>query len=449
MTTSMKETPVTGAARRTFHKSAEYHERARRLIAGGVNSNVRLGAEPLLCFSHARGSVLVDLDGNEYIDYALGMGPAVLGHAPPFLIAAVEASLSGGQLFAGQHEMELELAELVRECVASAELVRIGLSGSEMIQTALRLARAHTGRSAFIKFEGHYHGWLDNVLVNLSPPEPGSREAVPYPVHLQSAGQSAVAASEAYVLPWNDLELLERLLETHGTRVAAILTEPVMCNTGVIAPRAGYLEGMRELCDRYGIVLIMDEVITGFRLALGGAQEKFGIRPDLSVFAKAMGGGFPVAALTGRADLMRLVDLGRVNHSGTYNANLVGLAAAIATLRHLMADDGSALKAIGLSGRRLIDGIRSVANGKCANLRVMGYGPVFNTMFGDEAGIVDYRSYTRTDVAKQKAFVKALTLRGVRPTPRGTWFVSAAHSDGDIQRTVEAVGQALSDVTSS
>lgn len=446
--TTTRETPVTGAARRTFHKSGEYHERARQLIAGGVNSNVRLGADPLLCFSQAKGSVLVDLDGNEYIDYALGMGPAVLGHAPPFLMEAVQASLSRGQLFAGQHEMELELAGLLHECVASAELVRIGLSGSEMIQTALRVARAHTGRSAFVKFEGHYHGWLDNVLINLSPPPSASREAVPYPVHLHSAGQSALAASEAYVLPWNDLELLQRFLETHGTNVAAILTEPVMCNTGVIGPRGGYLEGVRELCDRYGVVLIIDEVITGFRLALGGAQEKFGIRPDLSVFAKAMGGGFPIAALTGRADLMRLVDLGRVNHSGTYNANLVGVAAAIATLRHLMAGDGSALKAMALTGRRLIDGIRRVAAGKGVNLRVMGYGPVFNTMFGDDASIVDYRSYTRTEVAKQKAFVKALTLRGVRPTPRGTWFVSTAHSDADIQQTVAAVEQALSDIAS-
>jgi len=440
---------VTEAARRTFRKSGEFHEQARRLIAGGVNSNVRLAADPLLCFSKAKGSMLVDLDGNEYIDYALGMGPAVLGHAPPFLIEAVRASLSRGQLFAGQHEMELELAGLLHECVASAELVRIGLSGSEMIQTALRVARAHTGRNAFIKFEGHYHGWLDNVLVNLSPPAGGSREAVPYPVHLQSSGQSALAASEAFILPWNDLELLRRFLDTHGRNVAAILTEPVMCNTGVIAPRGGYLEGIRELCDRHGIVLIMDEVITGFRLALGGAQEKFAVRPDLSVFAKAMGGGFPIAALTGRADLMRLVDLGRVNHSGTYNANLVGVAAAIATLRHLMAADGSALKAIALAGRRLIEGIRKVAAGKSANLRVMGYGPVFNTMFGDDESIVDYRSYIRTDVAKQKAFIKALTLRGVRPTPRGTWFVSSAHSDEDIQRTVEAVGQALSDIASS
>ena len=260
MTTRSEGVPSgTGAPSRTFAKSYEYHERARFLIAGGVNSNVRLGGDPLLCFSQARGPILIDLDGNEYIDYALGMGPAVLGHAPPCLTEAVGASLSRGQLFAGQHEMELELAGLVRQCVPSAELIRIGMSGSEMVQTALRAARAHTGRKAFVKFEGHYHGWLDNVLINLSPPPEHTRDGVPHPIYLQSAGQSAQAAAEAYVLPWNDLPVLSRFLEEHGQSVAAVLTEPVMCNTGVIAPSPGYLQGVRQLCDRHGIVMILDD----------------------------------------------------------------------------------------------------------------------------------------------------------------------------------------------
>ncbi|RAK60764.1 aspartate aminotransferase family protein [Phenylobacterium hankyongense] len=423
-------------------QSEDYERKARKFIPGGVNSNVRLAA-PTICFSHARGSKLYDLDGNEYIDYALGMGPTILGHAPPSVIQAVQETLSLGQLFAGQHPLELELAELLAAHIPSAERVRIGLTGSEMVQAALRVARAHTGRPGFIKFEGQYHGWFDNVLVNHSGPANDPAGELPFPIHLQTAGQAVSATTDTHVLPWNDLGAVARLLAARGDQIAAIITEPVMCNTGALAPRDGYLQGLRELCDQYGVVLIFDEVITGFRLGLSGAQGKFGVTPDLSTFAKAFGGGFPVAALAGKAEIMDLFGAGSVNHSGTYNSNLVSIAAGIATLRELTADDGALFSKIAATGEDIMSGIRDAARRHGANLKVLGFGAVFHTLFTDAPETYDYASYKRADAARQKRFMDALLPLGIRPTGRGTWFVSAAHSGEDVDRTVAAVDQVL------
>lgn len=422
-------------------ESNRYRDEACDVIAGGVNSNVRLGAKPF-CFQRAQGSKLFDLDGNEYVDYALGMGPTILGHAPKPVIDAVGKTLALGQLFAGQHSMELTLARLLKQCVPSAQRVRIGMTGSEMVQAALRVARAYTGRPGFVKFEGHYHGWFDNVLVNHFGPAHDASGSLPFPTHAQTVGQSATSMADTYVLPWNDLDAVTRFLSQSGTRIAAIITEPVMCNTGTIAPRPGYLQGLRELCDRHGALLIMDEVITGFRLGLGGAQGRFGVRPDLSVFAKAFGGGFPVAALAGRADIMDLFATGEVNHSGTYNSNLVSIAAGIATLETLAADGGAVYDTIENTGEQLMTGIREIARGRRANLQVTGYGSVFHTLFSDEA-IFDYASYKRADAARQRAFLDGLLTRAVRPTHRGTWFVSAAHTSDDVERTLAAVDATL------
>jgi glutamate-1-semialdehyde 2,1-aminomutase len=425
-----------------FQRSIAYHLAASGAIAGGVNSNVRLRGTPI-CFSRAAGSKLFDLDGNEYIDYALGMGPAILGHAPAQVLRAVRDSLDDGQLYAGQHPSELTLAKLIQAHVPSAELVRIGLTGSEMVQAALRVARAYTGRTHFLKFVGHYHGWFDNVLVNTSGSLNVDARQLPFKIHFQTAGQSQPAVSETYVLPWNDAAAIARFLISHGERVAAIITEPMMCNAGVILPRTGYLQILRSLCDKYGIVLIFDEVITGFRLGLGGAQARFGVIPDLSIFAKALGGGFPVAALAGCTRIMSLFANGFVNHSGTYNSNVVSVAAAIATLEQLAADNGSAYRKIESTGEQLIEGIRHIASRGSTNLKVIGCGAVFHTLFTDEAETFDYASYTRADAECQKKLLDALLLRGIRPTARGTWFVSAAHTALDVQRTLEAVDDVL------
>jgi glutamate-1-semialdehyde 2,1-aminomutase len=423
-------------------ESYAYHSRASRVIAGGVNSNVRLpGHGAALCFAKAQGAHLTDLDGNDYIDYALGMGPAILGHAPEAVIDAVAKSLQGGQLYAGQSKAELELGNRLRQYIPGAELVRIGMTGSEMVQVALRVARAATGRDKFVKFSGHYHGWLDNVLTNeytFSVIEPHTRSA-----QAASRGQPPGSLADTAVLPWNDLQTLTGYLDRHAGETAAVVMELVMCNTSVIPPAPGYLEGVRKLCSSHGIVLIADEVVTGFRLELAGAQKTFGVTGDLGIFAKALGGGVPVAALTGQASLMSLIGSGTVNHSGTYNSNLIAVSAAIATIDALAKDNGAVYAKIAATGQALMEGIRSMARGVGAGLIVQGYPSVFNTCFGDGQTINSLEDYRRCDVSRQQRFLNALLERGVRPTGRGTWFVSAAHSEVDVEATLAAVQGAL------
>lgn len=424
--------------------STEHGLKAAQLIAGGVNSNVRMtGPLELRCFARGRGSKLLDVDGNEYIDYVLGMGPAIFGHAPTFLTEAVAASLGFGQVFAGQHPLEVRLARRLRELVRSAELVRIGCTGSEMVQAAIRVARAYTGRKVIVKFEGHYHGWFDSVLVNYSGPANDPQGSIPFPIQLQSDGQSPAAVADTRVLPWNNIAVISEYLSKYGSGVAAVIMEPVMCNVGVIPPRKSYLQSVRELCDRHGILFILDEVITGFRLGAGGAQKEFDVRPDLSIFAKALGGGFPIAVLAGRADVMSLIAAGRVNHSGTYNANTMSLAAGIAVLDRLTAEDGLAYRLIDDIGTSLMRGIREIATRRGTNLKVIGYPSVFHTFFTDEPDTVDYFSYRKSDASRQRRFIEALPARGVRPMPRGTWFVSTAHTAADVERTLDAVDESL------
>jgi glutamate-1-semialdehyde 2,1-aminomutase len=425
----------------TTSESQRYHESAKARIAGGVNSNVRLSGSPI-CFASGKGSRLTDLDGNVYIDYALGMGPNILGHAPAAVIEEVARTLGKGQLFAGQHALELELADKFCSCVKSAELVRFGLSGSEMVQAALRVARAHTGRPEIIKFEGHYHGWFDNILVNLNGPIANEGDPLPRPHHLQSAGQAARASDDVAVLPWNDIEAVDRYVSANASKIAAIIMEPVMLNTGGILPEKGYLQHMRRLTRAHDIVLIFDEVITGFRVALGGAQALFDIEPDLSVFAKALGAGFPVAALAGRREIMERFASGGVNHSGTYNANLVSMSAALATLRELSADGQSAYKRIDTHGRRLMEGIATSAERCGIDLQISGLPSAFHTCFASHP-IRDYATYSRANHARLGLFLSVLLESGIRPTGRGTWFVSAAHTDSDIASTLEAVERAL------
>lgn len=422
-------------------ESRHYHNLAKARIAGGVNSNVRLAGAPL-CFASGKGSRLTDVDGNHYIDYALGMGPNILGHAPPAVTDEVSRTLGIGQLFAGQHPLELELANNFCSCVRSAELVRFGLSGSEMIQAAMRVARAYTARPEIIKFEGHYHGWFDNILINLNGPIAKEGDPLPRPHQLLSLGQSPQASADLAVLPWNDFEAIDSYVGANASRIAAIITEPVMLNTGGILPKPGYLQHLRQVTKAHDIVLIFDEVITGFRVALGGAQELYDVEPDLSVFAKALGAGFPVSALAGRREIMEMFASGRVNHSGTYNANTVSLSAALAVLRELSADSQAAYKRIKTVGSALMEGFTMAARQRGVDLQISGLPSAFHTCFASHP-IHDYATYARADHKRLGLFLAALLERGVRPTGRGTWFVSTVHTDSDIASTLEAVRYAL------
>ena len=429
----------------TVSQSERHHELAKTRIAGGVNSNVRLRGIPL-CFRAGEGPYLTDIDGNVYLDYALGMGPNILGHAPPAVVNEVARTLAMGQLFAGQHLLELRLAEKLSSCVSSAEMVRFGLTGSEMVQAAIRVARAYTGRAKVIKFEGHYHGWLDNVFLNVSGPAATAESPIPRARHLQSAGQSPHASVDMDVLPWNDFGAIERYVSTNADNIAAIITEPIMFNTGGILPKEGYLQHLRRVSTEHGVILIFDEVITGFRVSLGGAQELFGVKPDLSIFAKALGAGFPVSALAGRRDIMELFASGRVNHSGTYNANIPSISAALATLNELSAPDNATYKRMNEHGWTLMQGITQAARQQGIDLQVSGLPTAFHTCFASHP-IDDYASYMRADHGRLSAFLRALLNQRVRTTSRGTWFLSTTHTEKDIEKTLEAVRLALKDLT--
>ncbi|MGQ9585393.1 MAG: aspartate aminotransferase family protein [Anaerolineae bacterium] len=423
---------------RTRTLSEQMLARSRRSLAGGVSSNVRAGKlPPPLFFARGQGSILYDVDGNRYVDYALGQGPLILGHSSAPVLEAVRKALERGQLYAGQHEMEIALSEELQSLIPCAELVRYSSTGSEVVQTALRVARAHTGREKFIKFEGHYHGWFDNVLVSVHPSleAAGPREA-PDPVP-GSAGQVRSALGDVIVLPWNDLAVLEETLAARGDEVAAVIMEPIMCNTGCILPKAGYLEGVQKACRKHGVVLIFDEIITGFRVGLGGAQGYFGVTPDLATFGKAMGGGFPISCLAGRRELMEWIADGRVNHSGTFNSNIVAMAAALATLS-VLKEEGVYERLTSL-GRRLRDGLAQMLKEMGVVAQVEGPGPMFHLGFTDGQPVQDYRAYVRhVDGEMGHRFADLLMDEGVRYIPRGMWYLSTAHSEEDVEFTLEA-----------
>ena len=419
-----------------FDRSKKMIAEAIEVLPGGVNSNFRLGMKPTpLVFERGEGPYLFDVDGNRLIDYYLGMGPMILGHNPAPVIEAVRKQLDSGILFAGQTEIEQEAARLVCEMVPSAEKVRFSCAGSEVVQAAWRLARAHTGRSKIVKFEGHYHGWLDSVLWSVAPPvdQHGPLEA-PIPVPA-SAGQDAKAGENTEVLPWNDLELVRQRLERGD--VAALIMEPAMCNTSTIFPAEGYLQGVRDVCTETGTVLIFDEVITGFRVAPGGAQQLFGVTPDLTTMGKAIANGFPLSCLAGRGDLMDLFVTGGVMHGGTYNAQPATMAALVATLTEL--GKPATFDALTIQGNRLKDGIGDALDKAGIKARVEGFPQVFHVGFGVDCPVTDYRTSLQADKDRYIRFTDALHYKGVRALERGAWFMSSAHTSDVVDTTIEAV----------
>ena len=423
----------------SFEASRTRMEAARAWLAGGVSSNFRQGIAPTpLVFTHADGPYLHDADGNRLIDYYLGMGPMILGHTPAALLRAVEEQLARGILFAGQTEAEFEAARLVCELVPCAERVRFASSGSEAVQAAIRLARAATGRPVIVKFEGHYHGWMDNVLWSIGPSlEAAGRPDAPNAV-AGSAGQDEACGIHIAVLPWNDLPALQARLAAGD--VAAVLMEPAMCNAGAIAPLPGYLEGAKAACAAHDSLLIFDETITGFRLAPGGAQQYFGVTPDLATFAKAIANGFPVAAIAGRAALLDLFATGRVVHGGTYNAQPVAMAATIATLRSVSRPGFHA--AITARGERLMDGLRRAFADAGVPAVVTGFGTVFHVAIGLQRAARHWRDLLQVDRPRYVAFTTALLGRGVRVLERGAWFLSSEHDDAVIDATLDAIRDA-------
>jgi glutamate-1-semialdehyde 2,1-aminomutase len=435
-------------ARYTTTRSEQAYAAAQEVIPGGVNSGARgpqagwVPGPPVV--ARGRGSRLWDIDGNEYVDYLLALGPLVHGHAHPRVTEAVTRVIHDvGTMFALPYELEAEAARRIVEAVPSVELVRFGNSGTEVVLHATRLARAWTGRDVIVRFEGQYHGWADQLEWSHHP-DPAAAGPREHPNALPgSPGIPEVIGQTLLVLPWNDAEVVERVLAEQGDRIAAVLTEPIMGNTGVIPPVPGYLEALRRLTAEHGIVLIFDEVITGFRVALGGAQALYGVTPDLTTMAKALGGGFPVAALGGRRDIMDQVSDGHVLHAGTYNANTVAVAAAIASLEEL-AQPGTHERLFRLS-ERLMAGMRRIFEAAGVAVQVQGVGPMFQFWFS-ETPVRDYRDAARhLNSPAYAALARALHERGVMVHPSNIelWFVSTVHSEADVDGTLDAFEDAV------
>lgn len=416
---------------RSVGRSDDLWERALVHTPGGVHSNVRLNG-PRVFIERAKGAWLVDVNGADYVDYLLGQGPNFLGHAPDPVLKAVETACRQGLIFGGQHRLEVDAAETMCAALSWPEMVRFGVSGTESVQAALRLARAATGRTKVIRFEGHYHGWLDNVLTTRRNGRWGTA----------SSGQLDSHLDDFIMIPWNDTDAVNDAFVQSDGDIAAVIMEPMMINAGAIEPRPGYLERVRELCTQQGVVLIFDEVISGFRLELGGAAERFGVTPDLATYGKAMAGGWPVSALAGRADLMELFGNGEVNHSGTFNASVMAMAATLATITTLR--ENPPYHAIDQHGTALMAGIRGLGEKHGVPLHVQGLPMAFHVSLG-EGDATDYRSLQRFDLVGYEKLAAGLVEHGVWVAGRGVWFVSASHGPKELDAALSRFDRTLID----
>ena len=425
----------------TLDKSRQMFEALSKVMAGGVGSADRALVAPHPIFiARGQGSRMWDVDDNEYIDYLLGYGPLVLGHAHPRLVDAIDAQMRRGSMYGTAHPLELAAAELLTGLMPSMEQVRFGQSGTEAVQSAIRLARAATGRSIVVKFEGHYHGWADQVAVSYAPgPDAAGPDAAPTAVPM-SQGQADGTYRDIIVLGWNDLAAVRDLFASHGGEIAAVLTEPIACNMGVIEPEPGYLQGLRDLCTAHGAILIFDEVQTGVRVALRGAQGMYGISADLTCLGKAISGGFPVSVLGGRKELMSLVADRRVFQAGTYNTNPLCLAAILTTLDRL-SQPGTYEQMADLS-ERLRAGLAEIV--RPIGCYVQGTTTLFGLGFGP-GPIRNMRDGWRNDAGRMMEFKRALWASGLytKPTPRDIWYLSTEHSDRDIDETLERAADAV------
>ncbi|HEV3156984.1 MAG TPA: glutamate-1-semialdehyde 2,1-aminomutase [Candidatus Baltobacteraceae bacterium] len=420
-------------------KSIIAFERAKRNIAGGVNSPVRafkaVGGTPVFAAS-AVGSSLVDLDGNRYIDYVMSWGPLILGHAHPSVVEAVRAAAQRGLSFGMPTDAESDLAELVCTMVPSIERVRFVSSGTEATMSALRLARAFTGRTKVVKFAGCYHGHADAFLISAG--SGALTHGAP-----DSPGVTPRTAEDTIVLPYNDLDAIHRAFEANADEIAAVIVEPYAGNMGLVLPQGNFLAGLREVTRRFGALLIFDEVMTGFRVAPGGAQEREGILPDLTCLGKIVGGGLPVGAFGGRVDIMRLLSpRGEVYQAGTLSGNPLAMAAGYATLRAL--DFIENYQKLDHLGRTFTDGLSSVFQKYGIAHQIARAGSMVGFFFTNQP-VVDLESAKSSDTALYAHFFHAMLQRGVYfpPSQFEAMFLSLAHTEADINRTIAAVEDAL------
>jgi len=424
--------------RRRTAGSCARHERACQSLAGGVSSGLRRSVRPYpLYFDSGSGPRVTDVDGNTYIDYGLAWGPLILGHSPPEITQAIATQAARGLTFGAQHDLEFEVAERLTQIVPCADRVAFANSGTEAVQVALRLARAITQRPKFLKFEGHYHGWDDSVLVSFHPTQAQVDAANGGPVPI-GAGQRAHDGS--LVVEWNDRQAVEDAFRDHSEQISALICEPMLCNSGCIAPDPGFLEFLREITSRHGALLIFDEVITGFRLHLSGAQGYYGVVPDLATYAKALGGGIALSALAGGSEHMDWIATGTVVHAGTLNGNPIALACAKATLDALSRPDLYA--ELTRRAERLRTALEELLRKRGCNVITSGAGAVFHVSFM-ESRARRYRDLLAADAALYSDLALALLGEGILVLPDGRWYLSAAHTDAVIDETVAALTQIL------
>ena len=430
-------------------RSQALFTRAQQWLVEGVNSPSRgaavYSAGPIF-LERGRGSRVWDADGNEYVDFMMSFGALIQGHAHPKLVEVLSQAMSKGSHFATATSAEVEAAERFCKMVPTAEAVRFANTGSEATMLALRLARAHTGRTKFLKFEGHYHGWYDPYLLNAhSHPlaELGSRKN---PARIpDSEGIPLATFDDVVLVPWNDPDALGSAMRRYGRELAAVITEPIMANMGCIPPREGYLEHLRMLTKEHGVLLIFDEVVTGFRYAPGGCQEYYGIKPDLSTFGKALGAGFPVGAVAGLRAILDRMRWGpdMVLHYGTFNGHRLTMKVIAANL-DLLSEDGTYSRLHGI-GDLAINALRDVFRRRKINAIVQGFGPMFQIYFTEREAIHDYRDYCAyVDTQRYSRFIHALLDRGIYMTPSNGlhWIISTVHTETDVEALVKAADEA-------
>ena len=423
----------------THKKSNELFKKAKRIIPGGVNSPVRafkaVGGSPLFIKS-AKGSKIFDVDGNEYIDYVLSWGPMILGHSHPSVVKAIQKAAENGTSYGAPTELEIELAGMIRRAYPSMEIVRMVNSGTEATMSAIRVARGFTGKDKIIKFEGCYHGHADGLLVKA-----GSGAAtfgVP-----TSPGVPKDYARNTITLPFNDLKAFKKVCEKTGKSIACVILEPVIGNSGCILPKPGYLEGLRKLTSKYGIVLIFDEVMTGFRVSYGGAQKAFRIKPDMTCLGKVIGGGLPVGAFGGKKEIMRNVAPdGPVYQAGTLSGNPLAMTAGIETLKILSRPE--TYKKLTAKAKALEDALKDASNRAGIKTVFNRAGTMFCTYFTDRE-VYNFTDAQNTDTAAFATFFRTMLEQGVNLAPSAfeAGFMSLAHSQADINRTARAAYQAF------
>ena len=428
----------------TSPKSAKLFARAQKVIPGGVDSPVRafkaVGGTPLFIRS-ASGSRITDVDGRSYIDYVMSWGPLIHGHAPGSLVKALNAAARKSTSFGAPTELELELGELVRKMMPSLEMVRFVSSGTEATMSAVRVARAHTRCEKIIKFEGCYHGHADQFLVQAG----SGLTTLGVPT---SPGVTRAAAADTLLATYNDVPSVERLCESFPDQIAALIVEPIAGNMGMVLPEPRFLQGLREVCTRYRILLIFDEVITGFRIGSGGAQGWSDVVPDLTCLGKIIGGGLPVGAYGGREDLMRLVaPAGPVYQAGTLSGNPLAMTAGLWSLKRL---SKGLYKQLTELGAQLAGGLADAARQAGVSLQVNGIGSAL-TPFFTSAPVTNYQTALRADAVKYGVFFNRMIARGIYPPPSQfeAWFLSGAHTARDVEKTIKAAREAMKAVASS